>query len=102
MNFIDISKNDLKRLKEIKDIKSQLDAEEKDLRKRVMANLDSCNLTKYSDDIYTVQFVGATESISIDTRALQKKDPIMFGQLVEDYPKTTKRAESVRISFKED
>lgn len=48
----------------------------------------------------TVTKASESESVSVDLKELQKKEPRLYGELVEDYPKVTKRSESVRVTVK--
>lgn len=52
------------------------------------------------NDFVKVTVTKASESVSVDLKKLQKKEPRLYGELVEDYPKVTKRAESVRVTVK--
>lgn len=52
------------------------------------------------NDFVKVTVTKASESVNVDLKELQKKEPRLYGELVEDYPKVTKRAESVRVTVK--
>lgn len=52
------------------------------------------------NDLVKVTVTKASESTSIDLKEFQKKEPVSYAELLEDYPKVTKRAESLRVVFK--
>ena len=52
------------------------------------------------DDFIKVMVTNPSEVVSIDLKEFQKKEPVAYAELLEDYPKVTKRSESLRITLK--
>lgn len=90
----------LKELKVIKAEKDRLDAKEKEIREEIVRILVENGADKYEDDDYKVNYIAASESVSIDTTQLRKTSGELYIKLLNDYPKITKRSASLRVSFK--
>lgn len=93
----------IKLLKELKDIKAEkdrLDAKEKEIKEEITKILVENGADKYEDDDYKVNYIAASESVSIDTTQLRKTSGELYIKLLNDYPKITKRSASLRVSFK--
>ena len=54
----------------------------------------------YKDNDVTISFSKPTSSTSIDLKALEKKEPELYEDLLKDYSKVTERKGSYRYSFK--
>lgn len=54
----------------------------------------------YKDDSVTIIRVKGSTSTSIDLKALEKKEPNLYAELIEDYTKTTERKPSISYKFK--
>lgn len=90
----------LKELQEIKQKKEALDLREKEIKGIIAHTLVENGADKYEDDNYKVNYIAASESISIDTTALKKTSGELYIKLLNDYPKITRRSASLRVSFK--
>lgn len=90
----------LKELKDIKAEKDRLDAKEKEKKEEITKILVENGADKYEDDDYKVNYIAASESVSIDTTQLRKTSGELYIKLLNDYPKITKRSASLRVSFK--
>lgn len=90
----------LKELQEIKQKKDALDLREKEIKSEITNILVENGADKYEDDNYKVNYIAASESVSIDTTALKKTSGELYIKLLNDYPKITKRSASLRVSFK--
>lgn len=90
----------LKELKDIKAEKDRLDAKEKEIKEEITRILVKNGADKYEDDDYKVNYIAASESVSIDTTQLEKTSEELYIKLLNDYPKITKRSASLRVSFK--
>lgn len=90
----------LKELKDIKAEKDRLDAKEKEIKEEITKILVENGADKYEDDDYKVNYIAASESVSIDTTQLEKTSEELYIKLLNDYPKITKRSASLRVSFK--
>lgn len=90
----------LKELQEIKQKKDALDLREKEVKGKITNVLVENGTDKYEDERYKVNYIAASESVSIDTTALKKTSGELYIKLLNDYPKITKRSASLRVSFK--
>lgn len=90
----------LKELQEIKQKKEALDLREKEIKEKITNVLVENGTDKYEDEQYKVNYIAASESVSIDTTALKKTSGELYIKLLNDYPKITKRSASLRVSFK--
>ncbi|MDD7732001.1 MAG: hypothetical protein PT942_07035 [Eubacteriales bacterium] len=90
----------LKELQEIKQKKEALDLREKEIKSEITNILVENGTDKYEDEQYKVNYIAASESVSIDTTALKKTSGELYIKLLNDYPKITKRSASLRVSFK--
>lgn len=90
----------LKELQEIKQKKEALDSREKEIKSEITNILVENGTDKYEDEQYKVNYIAASESVSIDTTALKKTSGELYIKLLNDYPKITKRSASLRVSFK--
>lgn len=90
----------LKELQEIKQKKEALDLREKEIKSEIANILVENGTDKYEDEQYKVNYIAASESVSIDTTALKKTSGELYIKLLNDYPKITKRSASLRVSFK--
>ena len=87
-------------MQEIKQKKEALDLREKEIKSEITNILVENGTDKYEDEQYKVNYIAASESVSIDTTALKKTSGELYIKLLNDYPKITKRSASLRVSFK--
>ena len=87
-------------LKSLKDKKEKIEKEEKDLKKTLEDLFNEYELKSFKNDYFTISKVEASESKSIDLKNMEKKEPELYEELLEDYPKVTKRKSYIRISVK--
>jgi hypothetical protein len=78
------------------------DAQEKlnGIKKQLIEGMDQYDIKTIDNDYCKITRVEASESTSIDLKAIQKEEPELYGELLEDYPKITKRKATVRITVK--
>lgn len=88
----------IKKLKELNDNKIKLDDE----IKKIKEELESAYLTEegYKNDYVSVTYSKPSKSVSIDLKELEKKEPDLYSDLLNDYQKVTERKGSYRYSFK--
>lgn len=87
--FVD-HENEMKRLKE----------ESEAMRKELMEAMDFYNIRSFDTDLMKATIVAPSVSTTIDTKALRMRDPDTYEDLLEEYPKTTERRQSIRITIK--
>ena len=85
------------RLKEIKELKDKLEAEEKEIKEEMLEELKKLGKDNYKDEYAELSIIAPTQSVSIDTKAIEKKDADLYVKLMSDYPKITKRAGYLRV-----
>lgn len=85
------------RLKEIKELKDKLEAEEKEIKAEILEELKKLGKDNYKDEYAELNIVAATQTVSIDTKAIEKKDAELYVKLMSDYSKVTKRAGYLRV-----
>lgn len=87
------------RLKEIKELKDRLEAEEKEIKAEMLDELKRLGKDNYKDEYAELSVVAATQTVSIDTKAIEKKDAELYVKLISDYSKVTKRAGYLRVKI---
>ena len=87
-------------LKEIEQKKKKLETMSKNFKDELLNAMLEHGVKSIDNDFVKVTVTKASESVSVDLKELQKKEPRLYGELVEDYPKVTKRAESIRVTVK--
>lgn len=87
------------RLKEIKELKDRLEAEEKEIKAEMLDELKKLGKDNYKDEYAELSVVAATQTVSIDTKAIEKKDAELYVTLMKEYPKVTKRAGYLRVKI---
>lgn len=85
------------RLKEIKELKDRLEAEEKEIKAEMLEELKKLGKDNYKDEYTELSIIAPTQSVSIDARAIEKKDAELYVKLMSDYPKVTKRAGYLKV-----
>ena len=89
-----------KGLKALKTEKERLEKEEKDLKDTLEELFNEYDLKTFKNDYFSITRVGESETKSIDLKDMEKKEPGLYAELLEDYPKITKRKAYIRISVK--
>lgn len=82
--------------RQMKAAKEKLD----EFKKELSEGMDQYDVKSIDNDYIKITRVAASESVSVDLKAFQANEPVEFAQLREDYPKVTKRKESMRIVVK--
>ena len=85
------------RLKEIKELKDRLEAEEKEIKAEMLEELKKLGKDNYKDEYAELSVIAPTQSVSIDARAIEKKDAELYVKLMSEYPKVTKRAGYLKV-----
>lgn len=80
----------------MKDAKSHQDEIKADL----LAAMEQYNVKSIDNQYLKINRVAENTATTVDLKAFQKNEPAEYGQLLEDYPKVTKRKASLRITVK--
>ena len=87
-------------LADISRIKKELDAREKFAKESLLIAMENNGITSVDNDIIRITYVGASESYSLDTKALRSEEPELYHQLEQKYNKRTKKSPYVRFTVK--
>ena len=90
----------MQHLAEVSKEKKRLDAIDKDNKQRLEQLMEEYGIKSFDNDFVKIAYVEPTESISVDIKLLEKKEPELHQELLEDYPKVTKRKGYARITAK--
>ena len=62
--------------------------------------MDEHDIKSIDNEFVKITRVTATNTKSLDLKALQESEPALYGELMEDYPKVSNRKASIRITVK--
>lgn len=80
--------------------KKKLDELSKEAKSKLLDAMLEAGIKSIDNDFIKVMVTNPSESVSVDLKTFQKKEPVAYAELLEDYPKVTKRSESLRITLK--
>lgn len=78
-------------------IKALEDQQEK-LKKGVLEAMEHYGVQSFKNEYITISYIAGSTSTSIDLKELQKNEPELYDELLQDYPKVTERKGFVRFS----
>lgn len=78
----------------------EMQEKQKALKADLESAMNEFGIKSIDNDYLKIIRVEESTSTSIDLKALQKKEPKLYGELLEDYPKTTVKKAHVRITVK--
>lgn len=78
----------------------KLQDRQKSLKEELEKAMDEYNIQSIDNEYVKITRIEASETVSIDLKELQKKEPELYDELLKDYPKVTKRKAYVRITVK--
>lgn len=81
---------------QIKNAQEKLDG----IKNQLIEGMDQYDIKSIDNDYCKISRVEASESKSIDLKAVKKEEPKLYAELLEDYPKVSKRKASIRIMVK--
>ena len=91
---------DFKQLRLLEEEKKNLEYLSKQAKEKILQGMLKAGIKSIDNDFIKVMVTNPSEVISIDLKEFQKKEPVAYAELLEDYPKVTKRSESLRITLK--
>lgn len=62
--------------------------------------MEKHDIKSIDNDILKATYVEASSTTSIDLKKMEKEEPKLHGELMEDYPKTSNRKAQVRITVR--
>lgn len=90
----------MQQLQQLVNHKKELEKTEKQIKKELEQAMDEYNIKSIDNEFLKITRVEASESVSIDLAAMKKKEPELYEELLEDYPKVTKRNAYVKFTVK--
>ena len=78
----------------------ELAAKNKELKTELEKAMNEHNIKSIDNEFLKITRVEASETKTIDLNAMKKKEPDLYEDLIEDYPKVTKRKAYVRFTVK--
>lgn len=91
---------DFKQLRLLEEEKKKLDELSKEAKSKLLDAMLESGIKSIDNDFIKVMVTNPSESVSVDLKTFQKNEPVAYAELLEDYPKVTKRSESLRITLK--
>lgn len=91
---------DFKQLRLLEEEKKKLDELSKEAKSKLLDAMLEAEIKSIDNDFIKVVVTNSSENVSVDLKTFQKKEPVAYAELLEDYPKVTKRSESLRITIK--
>lgn len=71
-----------------------------ELKAQLLIQMEKYDVKSIDNNVIKITKVEPSESVSVDLKTFQKKEPVNYAQLLEDYPKVIKRKTSIRITVK--
>lgn len=72
----------------------------KNFESELFEQMKKYGIKSIDNDVLKATVVAASTSKGIDLKEFEKQEPVDYAQLKEDYPKITKRKQSLRITVK--
>ena len=102
-NLIEFSKHNVAffhRLAEFKAVAKKMEQEEKQIKQKLMDEMDRYGITSFSNNEISISYVGASVQTSLDINAFKKQEPQLYEELMKDYGKTTERSAYLKLVVK--
>lgn len=80
--------------------KKEMESVEKEIKADLEKAMDKHNIKSIDNDYLKITRVEAVSTFSIDLKKLQKQEPALYGELLEDYPKVTNRRAYLKFTVK--
>lgn len=90
----------MQQLQQLVNHKKELEKTEKQIKKELEQAMNEYNIKSIDNEYLKITRVEASETVSIDLAAMKKKEPELYEELIEDYPKVRKRSAYVRFTVK--
>ena len=88
------------KLADFKKQKEAMEAAEKKLKDDLQKSMEAYGIKSFKNDLVTISYVEASTSESLDTKAMQEKEPKLYAELLADYKKVKKTSAYVKITVK--
>lgn len=88
------------KLAEFKKQQELMKKQESEFKEMLEKAMDDYGIDSINNEYLTISRVKGSTTTSIDLKALEKKEPKLYGELIEDYPKVTTRKPYVKFTVK--
>lgn len=89
-----------KKLSELKKVKKEIEAIEKDVKAELSAALDEYDIKSIKNEYVSISRVKETSKTEIDLEKLKDAEPDLYNELLADYPKVSSKKAYIRIEAK--
>ena len=89
-----------KRYSELEQTIKELTKTQKDVRIELLNAMRDYNIVSVDNDFIQLSRVAPSYSTTINTERLRLQEPDIYDELIEKYPKTTEKAEHIRVKVK--
>lgn len=76
----------------------ELERQQDELKNGILDAMEHYGVQSFKNEYITISYVPESTSETIDLKALQKEEPELYAELLEDYRKITERKAYVRFS----
>ena len=102
-NLIAFKKNNVEffhRLAEFKVIADKMKREEKEIKDKLMKQMEEYGITSFSNEELSISYVGRSVQTSLDVNTFREQEPQLYEDLMKDYGKTTERSAYLKLVVK--
>lgn len=89
-----------KQLAEVAKTKKQLEEQEKKIKADLEKAMDAYEIKSFENQYIKITRVNGSTSTSIDLKALEEKEPKLYAELLEDYPKVSTKKSYLTFKVK--
>lgn len=89
-----------KQLADITKTKKQLEEQEKKVKADLEKAMDANDIKSIDNQFLKITRVNGSTSTSVDLKAMQEKEPTLYAELLEDYPKVTNKKSYLTFKVK--
>ncbi|MEK5107056.1 hypothetical protein MHI57_09790 [Cytobacillus sp. FSL K6-0129] len=75
-------------------------AKNKELKADLERAMDEYDIKSIDNQLLKITRVAASSSTTVDVKTLKEKEPDLYGELIEDYPKVTNKKAYVKFTVK--
>lgn len=87
-------------LADITRYKKEIERQEKEAKEALLIAMENHSIKSVDNDIVKVSYIDASESVTLDTKALRAADPELYRELLNKYNKRTTKSPYIKIAVK--
>lgn len=88
------------KLSDVVKTKKQLEEQEKKVKEDLEKAMDAYDIKSIDNQFLKITRVNGSTSTSVDLKLMQEKEPKLYGELLEDYPKVTTKKSYLTFKVK--